>query len=348
MKSIPNRACEDKRRHAPALPEMAPISAASEAAHTRKVELAHKWLDAFDLYTREAYDSARQDAHSLERLIQHEAQGVVDLAVKSNIMDAFPFPAHLAGCSSSLDLLGARADVLGLELKDALLSHEADSLFPLLRFVALHILRAQHVLFADELREAAFFARGDENARNDNPMFYRLFEMYLDHSGRADELKADGLLISDILTDGAPVERDAAYFAGIFEADLIRLYDEKRDRLAVVTHTLPQHRRPRISEEEVKSDRTLGLVVSYWEREHSAAWASLEKEKEQLEKWLATEGLEKSYWWSRGVDNGLNDCAAVKPAIGLALDYWRKEGIAGPDITVDAIWEELFRIEGES
>ncbi|BCM90573.1 hypothetical protein IAD21_02427 [Abditibacteriota bacterium] len=334
-KSIPNRACGDKRRHALTLPE-------NGALHARKIVLAHKWLDDFDRYAQNAYDKAREDAHTLRRILQHAAPDALQTARELDVMPTFPFAAR-GICFASLDEMNARTDVCALELNEALSSGTLNTLFPLLRFLAAHILHAQHAGFADEVKEAAWFARGDERARNDTPMHYRLFEMYLEHSGRADELKADGLLISDILPDCNPVERTPAHFAEIFEEDLVRLYDEKKDRLAVVIRTMSHHKRPSITEEEVESDHTLGLVLRHWEREHAPILTALQAEKAQLEAWLATDGVEKAYWWAREVDRGLDDCDVARPALGLALDHWRSGGIAGDEITVDAIFEELFK-----
>lgn len=280
-KSITQGSCLDKST----TPRTLPISGAlAEEKPSQKPELARKWLKQFDQYTRGAYDTAQSNAHTLERLLQHAAPGAVQMAQKMGLLGAFPFAASEVGNSTSLAWLSARADVLAVEMDAALsASEDIEATLPLLRYLALHLLHAEHSLFAGLFKEAAWFNRGDECARNESLMFYALFEVWLSHTGREDELKSDGLLISNVLPDGESVERTPAFFIDIWEETLVQLFDEKRDRLAVVARTLPQHKRPDITDEEVAEDPTLGFVVRHWEREHKPTWDTLQSEKAQLE-----------------------------------------------------------------
>ena len=354
MKSITQSAEAGNQGNAPTLPqngaqtvEMLNLEPAVTEQGTTRAERAHQWLADFDQWTQASYDTARENAHTLDRLLQHATPHAIKTAMKVPALAEFPFAATLTGSLEQLQQ--QRRDVaraLGCLIERS--SNQWDKISPLLDFLALHLLRAQNVQFADELREPAWFGRGDERATNETPLFYALFERYLQHSDRAAALKADRLIISDILPNADPTEGTPAFFAQIWEETLVTLYDQKRDRLAVVTRTLPQHKRPRITDEQIKADSTLGLVVKHWERTEAPAWHALTAEREQLEEWLATEGLETSYWWARNVDRGLDDCDAIKPALALLLNYWKEQGTASDEITAEAIFAEYFKDDEEA
>ncbi|BCM89374.1 hypothetical protein IAD21_01220 [Abditibacteriota bacterium] len=154
-----------------------------------------------------------------------------------------------------------------------------------------------------------------------------------------DDLMLHDAMVAEMLGEPDELVQTVESLADKFEEALVELVDHAKDRLAVVTRTISHHQPPSFTDDE----KDLAPIIrAHWEREHSELYHQLCGEKKVWEELLATPDLESAYFWARGVDSCIYS-DVVKPSISLVLEQWQRDGIAGPEITVDAIFEELFK-----